>query len=148
LTLVTVDWRPSEQDLKRFGNACVVVFAALGVWVWWRQSVFGFSVGPQFARDAAGCLWSLAAVCGVLRWVAPRWLRPLYVGLIAAGLPIGFVVSHLAMAAVFLAVVTPTAIVFRALGRDALERNLERDATTYWRRRRPVVDTARYYRQF
>jgi hypothetical protein len=125
-----------------------VVFAALGVWTSWRQSVFGFSVGSQFAQDVAGGLWSLAAVCGVLRWVAPRWLRPLYVGLMAVGLPTGFAVSHLAMAAVFFVVVTPTALVFRALGRDALERNLERDAATYWRPRRPVVNTARYYRQF
>jgi len=148
VALVTVDWKPSEKHLKRFGEACVVVFAAFGAWIVWRESVFGWSVGPQVARYAAGGLWSLAAACGVLRWVAPRWLRPLYVGLMAAGLPIGFAMSHLAMAAVFFVVVTPTAVVFRAIGRDALERNLERDATTYWRRRRPVVDAARYYRQF
>lgn len=148
MALVSVDWKPSEQHLKRFGDACIVVFVALGVWIWWRQSIFGLSVGSQFARDAAVGLWSVAAVCGVLRLVAPRWLRPLYVMLMAAGLPIGFAMSHLAMAAVFFAVVTPTAVVFRLLGRDALGRNLEREATTYWRRRRPVVDTARYYRQF
>jgi hypothetical protein len=148
VSLVTVDWRPSEQHLKQFGAACVVVFAAFGAWILWRQSIFGLSLGSQVARYAAGSLWSLAAVCGVLRWVAPGWLRPLYVGLMVAGLPIGFAVSHLAMAAVFFLVVTPTAIVFRALGRDALERNREPEATTYWRRRRPVVDAARYYRQF
>ncbi len=148
MALVTVDWKPNEQHLRHFGTLCVVVFAAFGAWVLWRRSAFGMGMGPEVARYVSGALWSLAAVCGVLRWAAPRWLRPLYVGLMATGLPIGFVISHVAMAIVFFGVVTPIALVFRVLGRDALERMFDRDAPTYWIPRRRVVDAKRYFHQF
>ena len=66
---------------------------------------------------------------------------------VSASLPIGFVIARVVMG-VFFGVVTPIALVFRVTGRDALERTLDRGAATYWRRRSPVVDEARCYRQF
>jgi len=58
------------------------------------------------------------------------------------------VTARVVMGIVFFGVVTPIAFVFLVTGRDALERTLDRGAATYWRRRSPVVDEARYYRQF
>lgn len=148
MAFVTIDWKPGERHLRGFGTACVVAFGALGAWALWRHSVFGVSLGPEAAQRVAGVLWGLAAVCGVLRWAAPVWLRPLYVGLTAVSLPIGFVMSHLVVGIVFFGVVTPIALVFRLMGRDPLQRKFDRSAATYWTRRSRVVDLARYYRQF
>jgi Saxitoxin biosynthesis operon protein SxtJ len=148
MAFIHVDWEPSEGHLRGFGTACVVAFGSLGAWVLWRHSMFGISLGPETTQRVAVALWGLAVVCGVLRFVSPGWLRPLYVGLMAVSLPIGFVMSHVVVGIVFFGVVTPIALVFRLMGRDPLERKFDRGAATYWTRRSPVVDLARYYRQF
>jgi hypothetical protein len=94
MAFMEVDWKPSEKHLRGFGAASVVVFGALGAWVLWRHTLFGIGLDPETARRIATGLWGLAVVCGLLCWIAPAWLRPLYVGLMAVTLPIGFVVSH------------------------------------------------------
>lgn len=147
MTVGTIDWTPSEPYLQRFGVAGVAVFGAFGAWVFWRHSLAGVGLEPEVARRIGVGLWSLAAACGVLGWAAPRWLRPLYIGLLAAGVPVGFLVSHLVLGLVFFGVMTPIGLVFRVCGRDVLERKMDRGAATYWQRRSPITDVARYYRQ-
>lgn len=148
MAFIEIDWKPREQHLRGFGTGCVVAFGALGAWVLWRHSVFGIGLGPQTALRVAVALWGLAALCGILRFVAPRCLRPLYVGLMAVSLPIGFVMSHVVVGVVFFGVVTPIGLIFRVIGRDPMTRKFDRDAKTYWARRSAVVDVTRYYRQF
>jgi Saxitoxin biosynthesis operon protein SxtJ len=148
MAIIEIDWKPSERHLRGFGTACVAAFGGLGAWVMWRHSIFGFSLGPDAAQRVALVLWAVAAACGVLRFVAPAWLRPLYVGLMALSLPIGLVMSHVVVGIVFFGVVTPIALLFRLMGRDPMQRKLDRQAPTYWTRRRAVTDVARYYRQF
>ena len=148
MSFVEIDWKPSQKHLRGFGTACVVAFGALGAWVMWRHSIFGMGLGSDTAFRVALALWTLAVVCGVLRFTAPTWLRPLYVGLMAVSMPIGLVMSHVVVGIVFFGVVTPIALLFRMMGRDPMQRKFDRDAPTYWTRRSPVTDVARYYRQF
>jgi hypothetical protein len=148
MSFVTIDWRPGERHLRRFGVASLFVFGALAGFTLWRQSLLGIALTPPTAAGVAGGLALLAAACGGLAWIAPGRLRLLYVGLMAASAPIGVVVAYLVMGLVFYGVVTPIAVIFRVIGRDALERELDPGAPTYWARRAPVADARRYYRQF
>ncbi len=148
MAFIEIDWKPGERHLRGFGTGCVVAFVALGAWVIWRHSVFGIGLAPETALRVAVALWGLAALCGVLRFVAPRWLRPLYVGLMALSMPIGLVMSHVVVGIVFFGVVTPIALMFRLMGRDPMRRKFDRSARTYWTPRSAVVDVARYCRQF
>ena len=66
----------------------------------------------------------------------------------AVALPIGFVVSHVVMAALFFGLFMPIGLLFRLLGRDSLHRKSDPDASTYWIRRKAVADVRRYFRQF
>lgn len=97
---------------------------------------------------AAGAFW-LAAVAGrvVGAW-RPERLRPVYVGLMVATWPIGWVVSHLALALLYYGVITPIALIFRLVGRDPLTRKFDRDAATYWEPYNPDRGVDRYLRQF
>jgi hypothetical protein len=148
MAFIEIDWKPNERHLRGFGTACVAAFAAIGAWVLWRHSILGFDLRADTAWRVALALWALSAVCGVLRLTAPNWLRPLYVGLMAASLPIGLVMSHIVVGIVFFGVVTPIALLFRLMGRDPLQRRFERRALTYWVPRRSLTDVAKYYRQF
>ena len=81
------------------------------------------------------------------RW-RPIALKPVYLGLTLATWPIGWVVSHLALAVVYYGVITPIALVFRLIGRDAMNRRFDRDATTYWEPYDPDRGLDHYLRQF
>ena len=71
--------------------------------------------------------------------------------LVVAGVlrPIGWVVSHLALGIIYYGIFTPVALVFRLMGRDPLNRRLDRQASTYWEPYEPDRGgKARYLRQF
>ncbi len=143
-----INWHPKRRELRRFGLAALVVFGGLGAWAWFGSRLFGFEVSPGTAPLAAGVLWVAAAACGLLAAAWPRGLGPLYVVLSLVAWPIGWVVSHVLLAAVFYGVVTPVGLVMRLIGRDPLQRRFDPDAETYWTRREPAADITRYFRQF
>jgi hypothetical protein len=148
MALIQVNWRPDRRELAIFGLICTVAFGAVGTWVAVRHAVLGIDLTPSAAERAARALWVLAAACLAGSRLAPHMLRPLYVALTAVSLPIGFVVSHVAMAAVFYGIVTPIALVFRLTGRDALQRRFEPGRPSYWTPRPKAHEKARYFRQF
>lgn len=71
----------------------------------------------------------------------------LYRAWMVAFRPVGWSVSFLLLAGVYYAILTPTGLLMRALGRDPMERTIDRSATSYWVRRQPVTDPRRYFRQ-
>ena len=64
--------------------------------------------------------------------VRPSLLKGLYLVLNAVAMPIGYVVSHVILFAIYFLIFTPIALVFRLIGRDALHRKIDRQAATYW----------------
>ncbi len=148
MAMMEVNWNPPAKQLRSFGWICLVAFGALGAWLRYRQTLFGFEFQPDTAAMVARALWGIAAVSALLALVAPRALRPLHVLLTAISLPIGLVISHVLMALLYYGLFTPLALIFRIMGRDALQRRFEPDAATYWTRRKPVTDRKQYFRQF
>jgi hypothetical protein len=146
--MIEVNWNPPAKQLRSFGWICLVAFGALGAWLHYRQTLFGFEFQPDTAAMVARALWGIAAVSALLALVAPRALRPLHVLLTAISLPIGLVMSHVLMALLYYGLFTPVALIFRIMGRDALDRRFEPDAVTYWTKRKPVTDRKQYFRQF
>jgi hypothetical protein len=124
------------------------VCVALALWAYARNSVFVVHVSPAAAHTAAIVLIALAAAFALLALAAPTLLRPVFIAMTAASLPIGWVVSHVVMLLFFYVIITPVGLVFRLIGRDPLHRQFEPGAATYWVRRESVTDVKRYYRQF
>ena len=145
--LTAINFRPERKTLRRFGLAATVAFGALGAWAFFRHTLFGAALTAETARAVGIALWALAGGCGLLAAVAPRWLRGLYVALTLLTLPVGWVISHVALGIVYYGVLTPVALVFRLIGRDPLRRK-RAAAESYWIRREPTTDVSRYYRQF
>ena len=83
--------------------------------------------------------WSLA-VAGAFLAVAlvrAHWLAPLNRAWTRFGLLLQRIVNPLVMAVIYFAVVTPTGLVMRALGKDPLRLRYDPDAESYWIRRDP-----------
>lgn len=147
MAFVQINWDPSRSMLRSFGWIAIAGFGLLGA-----MAKFHFGLG-HFLSEPAGApvayvMWGLAVLCGICAATAPTLLKPLFIGLTLITFPIGFVVSYVAVTAIFFLIITPVGLVFRLIGRDALTRRFEPAAATYWIRRNPPQDVKRYFRQF
>lgn len=129
---------PRPRQLAVFGALLPVAFALLGL-------IVGHRLGVTGARNA---LWVTGAVLTAAYVAVPRLRRPLYVGMSLAGYPIGWVVSHVVLLAIFLLVVTPVAVLLRMLRYDPLQRRFDRTMPSYWVPHQPADHLRRYYQQF
>ncbi len=112
-----------------------------------RIAIFAFGLGgakPWFV----GVFGGLAAYAGFFSLVWPKANLPVYLGLTILSYPIGFVLSHVIMGALFFFIITPVGLVFRVMGKDPLNRKYEPDADSYWVDSRPERAKESYFRQF
>lgn len=146
--MIKLDLRPTDGMLRTFGLIGLVVFAIIACTIgYWGRIVF-IPLPDAAERPLLYVFAALAAWCGLGAAVAPRALRPLYVGLTVLSFPIGIVVSYTLTAFVFYGVITPIGLAFKLIGRDALQRRFEPATGSYWIRRPPPPPAARYFRQF
>jgi len=130
--LISLQLQPSRRQLRQFGWIAAAAFPVLAL-------VLGRAEIPLVALGAVSLSFSLL-------W--PAGNRPLFVLMSLAAYPIGFVVSHLALAILFFAVLTPVGLLFRLLGRDPLSRRFEPEKRSYWVDLPKVSSHADYFRQF
>jgi len=135
MTLTPFHHQPTVRELRQFGYLCVVMLPLVG-WLW------GVKAGTIIALTGIGL-----AMAG-LASVAPQWLKPIFVTLLWITAPIGMVISELMLALFYYAVICPIGVLFRMLGRDALQQRADREAESYWQPKPPPKDAASYYRQF
>ncbi|MXZ71427.1 MAG: hypothetical protein F4Z04_07970 [Acidobacteria bacterium] len=133
-----VNRNPSARDLRWFGLLLPLFVALVGAIARWQ---FG-------APSVALGIWSAGGVLAALYCLAPTLRRPILVGWMYAALPIGWTVSHLMMAVVYFAVVTPIGLMSRVVRGDTLNREPDRSARSYWIERPRRRGTRRYLRQF
>lgn len=93
-------------------------------------------------------LWCCAAGAACAAGLIPGALRPVYIGLSYALLPVGILVSFLTLALIFYFLLTPMALVLKLCGRDTMARKFEPDKGSYWRRRQVRQDRKQYLRQY
>lgn len=143
MKLIDINRNPTNRQLRQFGVAALLFLPLIG----WLLT------GKPRALAAANLplLGSLAAVglaLALLAYVKPKALRPVYVGASLVTLPIGLVVGEIVLLIVFFGLFAPMGLLFRLIGRDALQRRIDRGANTYWKRKRQPDSAARYYQQF
>jgi hypothetical protein len=137
--LIEIQWHPAAKQLRVFGAGALLASIAAALvlhFVWGLAALWAIVV---FAAGAALCLCSL---------VSPALTRILYIGLTLVAMPIGFVVSLILLAAFYFLLLTPVALVFRLIGRDALCGRFDAAATSYWVPHKPSEDMERYFHQF
>jgi hypothetical protein len=139
MSLINVNWRPDDRELRRF--AWIGVLAAV---------VLAFVLHFVKGLDLRWCAVIVGAggALGLSPFVSLRITRAVYLLLVGATLPIGLVVSFVSMSLFFFLLITPTAMFFRLTGRDPLQRRFDPKARTYWLPRQPPNRPERYFQQF
>lgn len=145
--LVDLNLNPDDRTLRQFGLIALLGFGALAALAYYEKLVFSFGLGEARVPLAAA-LAGLGLLAAMFSLVAPRLNRFLFVGLSVLAYPIGFVLSHLIMAALFFLVIGPVALIFRLLGRDSMHRSYDPKATSYWSPVGPRRSKESYFHQY
>ncbi len=135
MKLLSINWSPSSNQIKQFGICCLVLLPLFG-WLWNVRAIVLVGLG------AIGLCLALAS------WLAPKIVRPIFVGLMVVSAPIGMILGELAMIGIFVGIFCPIAFVFRWLRRDALKIKMDTNTKTYWQSKQPPQKIDRYFRRF
>jgi hypothetical protein len=138
MSLIRIQRDLSRRQLALFGAAWMAFFGVVG-WMVFRSTGLGW---------AATACWALAVVVPAVGWIVPAFMRIVYLGMAYAAFPIGMLVSVALLAVVYYLVLTPTGLLLRLWGRDAMGRRFDREAPTYWRPAEETDDPARYFQQY
>ncbi|MCC7335281.1 MAG: hypothetical protein IT422_09295 [Pirellulaceae bacterium] len=134
MSLVQANWQPTHRQLRQFGLLCALALPCVA-WLW------SLSASWFAGLSAAGVLLAL------LSWYLPVAVAPLFIGVMLITLPIGLVVSEIVLLLVYALVFVPIGVAFRCLGRDRLERRIDRSRDSYWEPKLRPRSLASYYRQ-
>lgn len=137
--MLQLDINPPPEKLRQFGLIAPIMLLMIGLVLRWR---FGLPLSGLTGLCVFGILIFAASRLSI------RLVRPVYVGLVLIGFPIGWTISHLVMLLFYFGIITPLAIVFRLLGRDELNRRWDPQCESYWSEPAGHDDIKRYFRQF
>lgn len=130
--------KPDRKELRTFGLSLGVVCLIWALVFWWRGR-------------SAPIPWLLGAspVLILLALTAPVALRPLHMVWMPVAKGLARAVTWLLLTGVFFLVFTPYGVIMRALGKDPLERKIDRARPSYWIIRRDgPFDPARLEKQY
>src|SRR5438477_5712814 len=97
---------PSPRTLRQFAVLWLVFFE-------WLAMRAGQTGHPRVEL----LLLVLGVTVGPVGLIAPRVVRPVFVGWMMLAFPIGWALSHVMMAIAFYGLFTPIGLVFRLMGR-------------------------------
>ena len=117
MTLVEINWKPTDRQLRQFGIICLIALPLVG-WIWGATPL---------VLGALVTIGLLLAVAGV---AIPKALKPVFLALTILATPIGIVIGEVVMLLIYFGVFLPMGLVFRLLKRDALQIKRDQHATT------------------
>ena len=139
MAVIEVNRNPTHRELNLFGFIWLGFFllVAGGLWLKLRAPLVPVALA------------AFAVLVPLLGWAAPAFMRVVYVALSYVAWPIGFMVSHVLLGAVYYLLVTPIGLIMRVVGYDPMHRRFDPEARSYWiERDRGERDARSYFRQF
>ena len=139
MSLIEINWNPTQKELRNFGiialTASIVlslllhIFKGLGInWIFIFIG-FGFTIF-------------------ILSLISIKAIRIIYLAMILATSPIGWIISFLLLVVFYFLILTPIGLFFRLIGRDPLHRKFDNDTKSYWLLRQPPDKIDKYFHQF
>jgi len=122
MALIEIKQRLETRERLVFLLAWMTLFGGAAIWQGWRHD--RTIVAIALALPAIGL--PLASL------VSPRAIDGAYRLLATLTWPIGWVVSHAALAVIWFGVITPIGCFRRLLGYDPMRRRFEPDRESYW----------------
>jgi len=141
--LIDFDFTSEKRDIRLFSR---IVPTVLIIW----GTVSGLWIqDPSWAGRAHLWLYGVAVVLFFWGMFSPYTLRPVYVGWMYFTRVVEFLLTTLVLGLVFYIGVTGVGLLMRLLGKNPLDRKLDRSALSYWIKHQPYEFNPQHYeRQF
>jgi multisubunit Na+/H+ antiporter MnhG subunit len=120
-------------NLKKFGVTMGIAFLVIAMVILFRQ------------RHSPAVFFIVSAIffaCGI---ILPQILKPFYIFWMRLAFVLSWVNTRLLLVLLFYLIFTPVGLCMRLLHLDPLERKIEKNAESYWRKKEKQAD---YERQF
>lgn len=143
MSLIDINRNPTNRQLRQFGIAALLFLPFIGWLVTGKPRTLAAANLPLL-----GSLAGVGLAIALLAFLKPKTIQPVFVGASLLTLPIGLVVGEVVLLVIFFGLFAPMGLLFRLIGRDALQRRIDRNATTYWQPKRQPDSPTRYYQQF
>ena len=139
MALVKLRLDPTPREQRQFAALWFPAFFAL------LGGLFLYSGAPLVP---VLWVWGVVAALSLAALASATFARSLFAGWMLAAFPIGWVVSHLILGAIYYGVISPTGLLMRAFSWDPLTRGFDAQAETYWVSTDTSSDPEHYLRQF
>lgn len=136
--MICIERHPNRSQLLVFGFLWLLFLCFWGTALWLKSGVSWKPVA----------LWTAAVAIPAVGLAWPSFMRKVYLAASYITLPIGIVISFIALIAIYYVVLSPIALILRLKGYDSMRRSFDRSAETYWTRRSQERDSERYFKQF
>src|SRR4249920_3005990 len=107
--MIQINTNPSPKDLRQFAGLWFPLFCAMIGLILYRR------LGHHTAGIAVWCAGGAIALIGL---AAPNIIKPIFIGMMYASFPIGWVMTHILLGVMYYAVLTPIGLIMRLAGRD------------------------------
>ena len=144
MAAVELNFDPSSKQLRQFGFIGMCALPLLGWLIAGKPLPATWEAADT---QTVGIFAGIGLVLGVLAIVQPNLLKWVFVAASVITFPIGFVLGEIVMFTIYLIAFAPMALLFRVIGRDALQRNIQRNTDSYWQDKEQPRGAASYYRQ-
>lgn len=138
MAVLELPTEPGPIERKLFGGLVLLFCGLVGGFLLWK---FDW-------HAVAWVLWSIGLLVTLVYYGVPPLQNRIYRGWLLAFYPIGFVISHVVLAAIWYLLFTPLALLRRLFAGDPLARGPEAEAETYWIDREGPVESSRYFKQY
>lgn len=117
--------KSDKTELRKFGLTVGAVLLLIAAFLFWKEraSFVYFAV-------TGGALM-------VLGTVTPILLKPIYIAWMTFAVVMGFVMTRVILTILYFGMFTPIALVLKILGKDLLEEKWDKNAASYWVKRKP-----------
>lgn len=93
----------------------------------------GLSALAWMKSNAVWPLWGVAGLILVLvAFGVPNLMMPFYVLIASVAAVIGYFLSRLILIVIFLILVTPISLIMRLIGKDPMQRRIDKKRSSYW----------------
>lgn len=123
----------TPKEVRKFGITFSILAIGLAAYCFYKEN-------PLWMVFLGGSLFFI--LTGM--WSYPI-LRPIYVGWMTFAFAFGWVNTRLILGIVFYLIFTPAGLVMKLLGKDPLVLRFDREATTYWVKRKPQDQSKNRY---
>ena len=111
------------KEIRKFAITMFIALGILGTFLLWRKGQVGF------------IYWGISFVILISCLALPSLLSPVYRAWMKLALILGVVSSHIVLAVMYYFVFTPVGFVMRSLGKDPLQKKINKNEPSYWIKR-------------